>query len=92
MDLQQKRHDILRIAAQHGARNLRVFGSVARGEDRPHSDVDLLVDMDSDRSLLDIVGLGQDLEELLDRKVDILTDASLHPALRDRILAESRPL
>lgn len=92
MDLQQKRHDILRIAAQHGARNLRVFGSVARGEDRPHSDVDLLVDMDPDRSLLDIVGLGQDLEELLDRKVDVLTDAGLHPALRDRILAESRPL
>ena len=92
MDLQQKRSDILRIAAQYGARNLRVFGSVARGDDRAHSDVDLLVDMDPDRSLLDIVGLGQDLEALLDRKVDVLTGASLHPALRDRILAESRPL
>jgi predicted nucleotidyltransferase len=92
MDLQQKRNDILRIAAQYGARNLRVFGSVARGDDRAHSDVDLLVDMDPDRSLLDVVGLGQDLEELLDRKVDVLTGASLHPALRDRILAESRPL
>jgi predicted nucleotidyltransferase len=92
MDLQQKRKDILRIAAQYGARNLRVFGSVARGDDRAHSDVDLIVDMDSDRSLLDIVGLGQDLEELLDRRVDVLTGASLHPALRDRILAESRPL
>lgn len=92
MNLQQRRNDILRIAAQHGARNLRVFGSVARGDDRAHSDVDLLVDMDPDRSLLDIVGLGQDLEELLDRRVDVLTGASLHPALRDRILAESRPL
>jgi predicted nucleotidyltransferase len=92
MDLQQKRNDILRIAAQYGARNLRVFGSVARGDDRAQSDVDLLVDMDADRSLLDIVALGQDLEELLDRRVDVLTDASLHPALRDRILAESRPL
>ena len=92
MDLQQKRNDILRIAAQYGARNLRVFGSVARGDDRAQSDVDLLVDMDPDRSLLDIVGLGQDLEELLDRRVDVLTGASLHPALRDRILAESRPL
>jgi uncharacterized protein len=92
MDLQQKRNDILRIAAQYGARNLRVFGSVARGDDRAHSDVDLLVDMDPDRSLLDIVALGQDLEELLERKVDVLTDASLHPALRDRILAESCPL
>ena len=92
MDLQQRRHDIFRIAAQYGARNIRVFGSVARGDDRAHSDVDLLVDMDPDRSLLDIVGLGQDLEELLDRKVDVLTGASLHPALRARILAESRPL
>jgi hypothetical protein len=92
MDLQQKRNEILRIAAQYGARNLRVFGSVARGDDRAHSDVDLLVDMDADRSLLDVVGLGQELEELLDRKVDVLTGASLHPALRERILAESRPL
>jgi predicted nucleotidyltransferase len=92
MDLQQKRNDILRIAAQHGARNLRVFGSVARGDDHAQSDVDLLVDMDPDRSLLDMVGLGQNLEELLDRRVDVLTGASLHPALRDRILAESRPL
>jgi predicted nucleotidyltransferase len=92
MDLQHKRNEILRIAAQYGARNLRVFGSAARGEDRAHSDVDLLVDMDPDRSLLDIVGLGQNLEELLDRRVDVLTGASLHPALRDRILAESRPL
>jgi uncharacterized protein len=92
MDLQEKRNDILRIAAQHGARNLRVFGSAARGDDREQSDVDLLVDMDPDRSLLDVVGLGQDLEELLDRRVDVLTGASLHPALRDRILAESRAL
>ena len=92
MNLQQKRDDILRIAAQYGARNLRVFGSVARGDDRTHSDIDLLVDMDPDRSLLDVVGLGQDLEELLDRRVDMLTGASLHPALSDRILAESRAL
>jgi predicted nucleotidyltransferase len=92
MNLQQKRDDILRIAAQYGARNLRVFGSVARGDDHAHSDIDLLVDMDPDRSLLDVVGLGQDLEELLDRKDDVLTGASLHPALRNRILAESRAL
>ena len=92
MDLLQKRHKVLRIAAQYGARNLRVFGSVARGDDRAHSNVDLLVDMYPDRSLLNIVGLGQDLEALLDRKVDVLTLASLHPALHDRILAESRPL
>ena len=92
MDLQRKRNDILRIAARYGARNLRVFGSVARGDDRTDSDIDLLVDMDPDCSLLDVVGLGQDLEDLLDRRVDVLTGASLHPALRDRILSESRPL
>ena len=86
--MRQKRHDILRIAARYGARNLRVFGSVAHGDDRVGSDVDLLVDMAPDRSLLDVVGLGQDLEELLDRKVDVLTSASLHSAVRDRILAE----
>lgn len=92
MDLQGKRHEIFRIASTHGARNLRVFGSVARGEDRPDSDLDLLVDMDPDRSLLDLVALGQDLEDLLLRKVDVLTDVSVHPALRDRILSEARPL
>src|SRR6266508_3663202 len=81
MDLQDKRQDILRIAASHGARNIRLFGSAARGEDRPGSDVDLLVEMESDRSLLDLVALGQDLEELLQRKVDVLTDSSVHPAI-----------
>ena len=69
-----------------------MFGSVVRGNDRAHSDVDLLVDMDRDRSLLDIVGVGRDLEELLDRRVDVLTRRQSHPALRDRILAQLRPL
>jgi len=92
MDLQDKRHEILRIAAIHGARNVRLFGSAARGEDRPDSDLDLLVEMESGRSLFDLVGLGQDLEDFLHRKVDVLTDLSLHPALRARIVAEARPL
>jgi uncharacterized protein len=92
MDLQQKRTEILQIAEHHGASNLRVFGSVARGDDIAASDLDLLVDMEPERSFLDIVGLSQALEELLERRVDVLTDASLHPALRARILAESRPL
>ena len=92
MDLLEKRQEILHIAERHGAHNIRVFGSAARGEDQPESDVDLLVDMASGRSLLDLVGLGQDLEELLDRKVDVVTDASLHPALRERIRGEARPL
>jgi len=92
MDLQSKRQEILRIAAGHGARNVRLFGSVARDEDHGSSDVDFLVDMESGRSLLDLIGLGQDLEELLHRKIDVLTDASVHPALRDRILTDARPL
>ena len=71
---------------------MRVFGSVARGDDRPASDLDLLVDMESDRSLLDLVGLAQDLEALLNRNVDVVTDASLHAAIREQVLAESRPL
>ena len=92
MNLQQRRTEILQIAASHGARNLRVFGSVARGDDGVESDLDLLVDMEPECSFLDIVGLSQALEELLERRVDVLTNASLHPAIRDRILAESRPL
>ena len=92
MDLQGKRQEILRIAAKHGARNIRVFGSAARGEDRADSDLDLLVEMESGRSLLDLVALGQELEDLLQRKVDVLTDTSVHPAIRPHILADVRPL
>lgn len=92
MDLHGKRSEILRIAARHGARNIRLFGSAARGEDRPDSDVDLLVEMESGRSLLDLVALSQELEELLHRKVDVLTDSSVHPAIRPHILADARPL
>ena len=92
MELENKRHEILRIAATHGARNIRMFGSAARGEDRPDSDLDLLVEMESGRSLLDLIALGQDLEELLHRKVDVLTDGSVHPAIRPHILADARPL
>jgi predicted nucleotidyltransferase len=92
MTIDQNRDEILRIAASHGARNVRVFGSVARGEDQADSDVDLLVEMEDDRSLLDLVGLEQELEELLKRGVDVLTDVSIHPALRSRITAEARAL
>jgi predicted nucleotidyltransferase len=91
-DLQLQRQAILRIAASHGARNLRVFGSVARGEARPGSDLDLLVDMEPGRTLLDLVAVGQDLEALLGRRVDVLTEASVHPRLRATIVAEARPL
>ncbi len=90
--LDTKRKEILRIAARHGARNVRLFGSQARGEARQGSDIDFLVEMAAGRSFLDLVSLGQDLEEFLQHPVDVLTDASLHPALRDRILADARPL
>jgi predicted nucleotidyltransferase len=92
MTIEGRREEILEIAARHGARNVRVFGSVASGEDRAASDVDLLVEMADDRSLLDLVGLEQDLEELLGRKVDVLTDGAIHPVLRPRITAEARAL
>lgn len=90
--LQEKRQDILRVAASHGARNIRVFGSAARGEADESSDIDLLVDMDPDRSLLDVAALVADLRELLGRKVDVVSEKGLYWLLRRRILKEARPL
>ena len=90
--LAEKRAVILRLAASRGARNVRIFGSVARGEAREDSDIDILVDVEPGRSLLDIIGLWLDLQELLDRKVDLLTEAGVNIHLRDRIMAEARPL
>ena len=90
--LKTKRDEILRIAAKHGARNVRVFGSVARGEAGPDSDIDFLVEMEPGRSLLDLGGLWADLSELLGRKVDIVTERSIYWLLRRRILKEARPL
>lgn len=87
-----KRSEILRLAAQHGARNVRVFGSLARGQADPESDLDLLVEMEDGRSLLDLVGLWQDLEDLLGRKVDVISEGGLSPYLRDHVLAEAIPL
>ena len=90
--LKSRRDRILQLAAQHGASNVRVFGSVARGEARPESDIDFLVEMDSGRSLLDLIELSQNLETLLQRKVDILTDGGLSPYLEQHIHAEAVPL
>lgn len=90
--LKDGREDILRIAAQHGAHNVRVFGSVARGEARPDSDVDLLVEMEAGRSLLDLGGLLMDLQTLLGREVDVVTDKGLRDRIRARVLREARPL
>jgi len=90
--LAAKRDEVLAIAAAHGASNLRVFGSVAKGLDTDGSDLDLLVDIRSDISLFQYVGLQLDIAEALGVKVDLCTEDELHPRLKERILAEVRPL
>lgn len=84
--------ELERICVQNDVTRLRLFGSVVRGEDTPGSDIDLLVEFSAPKSLLDLVGLEQELEDALGRDVDLLTPASLSPYLRDRILAEARVL
>jgi predicted nucleotidyltransferase len=90
--LRNKRDEIRRIAAAHGARNVRVFGSCARGEAGPASDVDLLVDTDPVTSSWFPAGLIVDLEDLLGRRVDVVTESGLNPLIRDRVLREAVPL
>jgi len=90
--LKERRQEILRIAARHGAHNVRVFGSVARGEAGPDSDVDLLVEVGSDRTPFFPGGLIADLEELLGKKVQIVTPEGLHWYIRERVLEEAVPL
>ncbi|MBM4461600.1 MAG: nucleotidyltransferase family protein [Chloroflexi bacterium] len=92
MMLQSRRNDILSVAARHGARNVRVFGSVARGEARPDSDVDILVDMEPGRSLFDLGGLLYDLQTLLGVDVDVVTEKGLRPRIRARVMQEAVPL
>ncbi|WP_414548749.1 nucleotidyltransferase family protein [Anabaena sp. CCY 0017] len=86
------REDILDIAAKYGAYNMRVFGSVARGEATPDSDVDFLVELQPQSSLFDYIALMQDLATLLGRKVDIAEPNNLHELIRDKILSEAVPL
>lgn len=90
--LQEKREDILRIAEKHGASNVRVFGSVARGEAGPDSDVDFLVELEPSRSLLDLSSLVIDLQSLLGIRVDVAEPDGLHRIVRDRVLKEAKPL
>jgi predicted nucleotidyltransferase len=87
--LKDKREAILQIAAKHGARNVRVFGSVARGEADDQSDIDFLVDMEPGRSLLDLSGLLVDLQGLLGQNVDVVTERGLKPRIRERVLHEA---
>ena len=87
-----RRDEILRAAARRGARNVRVFGSVARGENDSHSDIDFLVDLEPSRSLFDLSGLLIDLEAALQAEVDVVTERGLWPRIRDRVLQEAAPL
>ena len=91
-EFQNKRQAILQIARRHGAINVRVFGSVSRGEARADSDIDFLVDLEQGRSLLDLGGLLMDLQELLDCRVDVVTEKGLRPRIRERVLREALPL
>ena len=88
----QKTPEILRLAARHGAYNIRLFGSVARSEADSRSDVDLLVDLEPGRSLLDLGGLLMDMQELLGCPVDVVTEKGLRPRIRERVLQEAIPL
>jgi len=90
--LAAQREKVLGIAAARGARIVRVFGSVLRGLDQEGSDLDLLVDLPAGTSLLRVIGLQRDIEEALGVKVDLCTERELHPALKERILADARPL
>ncbi len=87
--IKTKREDILRTAAKYGAYNVRVFGSVARGEADEKSDIDLLVDMEQHRSLLELAGLLIELEELLGHNVDVVPEDCLRARIKERVLKEA---
>ena len=90
--LRAKRDEVLEIARQHGARHVRIFGSVARGDAGPLSDIDFLVEMEPGRSLLDLGGLVTDLQQLLGCSVDVATEKGLKARIRARVLKEAIPL
>lgn len=91
-DLKVKRDEILRISKKYGAYNIRIFGSVVRGEANKDSDLDILIDLEPDRSLLDHAGLLMELQELMNCKVDVVTEKGLRQRIRENILKEAIPL
>jgi len=90
--VREHRQQILEAAARRGADNVRIIGSVARGEDGPDSDIDVLVSMGSDRSLLDRAGLLVDLQRILGRRVDVATERGLRPRVRESVMRDAVPL
>jgi len=87
-----RREEVLRLAAKHGARNVRIFGSGARGEADATSDLDFLIELEPGRNLLDLGGLLMDLQALLGRPVDVISEKGLRPSIRARVLREAVPL
>ena len=90
--IQQYTPTILQIAGKHGARKIRVFGSFSANNATATSDIDLLITLEKGRDLLDLIAFKQELEERIDRKVDVVTENGLSPCLRDIILAQAKPL
>ena len=90
--IENNRSEILTLADRHGVRNVRVFGSMVRDDADDASDVDLLVSLPPDKTGLALGGLLMDVQDLLQRRVDVVTERDLHPALRDRVLREAQPL
>ena len=88
-ELKEKREQILAIAQRYGAQRIQLFGSSARGESGRESDVDFLIELEPGRTLLDIIAMKQDLEDLLQRKVDVLTKGAVSPYLRDEIVSQA---
>ena len=90
--VQNKKEQVLALAARHGASNVRIFGSVANGTADKDSDIDFLVDLEKGRSLFDLGGLLMDLQQLFDRKVDVVTENGLHWYIKERILSGAKPI
>jgi len=91
-EIRKRREEIVAVSARHGARNVRIFGSVVRGDERDDSDIDFLVDMEPGRSIFDLGGLAVDLEDIFQRRVDVVTEKGLHWYLRAVIVSEAEPV
>ncbi len=87
--IMERRENILKIAKAHGATNIKIFGSYAHGDEQPGSDIDLLVELEPGRSLLDIIAIKQDIEDMINRRVDVVTAGALSPYIREEIMKEA---